>query len=150
MGRGGAFKSKNKAKIGGEGLKLKLLFLQGAPNFSFMSCACNCKNNSTCIVKQEIYSRFLMYLEIVKSIKKCHHILMLPVFLVLAKELCHKISITLVSITRPNSTKNITCSNIYTVSNHRQPKHSMFGLGLQRSFHGSEYTRIISVLSDAK
>ena len=45
--------SKNNAKIGG--LKLKLLLLQGGPNFHFMSCTfvLNCKNNSTCIVKQE-------------------------------------------------------------------------------------------------
>ena len=28
-------------------------------------------------------------------------------------DLCYKISIILVPITRPNSTKNITCSNIY-------------------------------------
>ena len=28
-------------------------------------------------------------------------------------DLCHKISIILVSITRPNSTENITCSNTY-------------------------------------
>ena len=28
-------------------------------------------------------------------------------------DLCHKISIILVSITRPNSTENITCSNPY-------------------------------------
>ena len=139
--------------MGGEGLILKLLFFTGeggGGNFPFMTCACNCKNNSTCIVKQEIYSRCSMYLEIVKSVKKCHHILILPVFLVLAKELCDKNSIILVSITRLNSTKNITCSNIYTVSNHRQPKRTMFGFGLQRSFHESKYTRIISVLSDAK
>ena len=54
---GGGVLSKNNAKIGG--LKFKLLLLHGAPNFHFMSCAfaLNCKNNSTCIVKQEMYSQ---------------------------------------------------------------------------------------------
>ena len=56
---------------GGRGVKIKItLFHGGGGNFPFMSCACNCKNNSTCIVKQEIYSRCSMYLEIVKSVKK--------------------------------------------------------------------------------
>ena len=59
---GGGVLSKNNAKIGG--LKFKLLLLQGGPNFHFMSCAfaLNCKNNSTCIVKQEMYSQCSMFL----------------------------------------------------------------------------------------
>ena len=61
LGAGGVL-SKNNAKIGG--LKFKLLLLQGGPNFHFMSCAfaLNCKNNSTCIVKQEMYSQCSMFL----------------------------------------------------------------------------------------
>ena len=46
--------------------------------------------------------------------KKCHQMSdKLPDFLADCKriDLCHKISIILVSITRPNSTENITCSN---------------------------------------
>ena len=40
----------------------------------------------------------------------------------------------------------------YVRLGHRQPKRNMCGFGLQRSFGRiwSEYTRIISVLSDAK
>ena len=97
--------SKNNATIGG--LKLKLLLLQGGPNFHFMSCTIvlNCKNNSTCIVKQE---NDLRKCEV--YVKKCHHILdVLPEVAFKRIDLCHEISIVLVSITRPNSSENITC-----------------------------------------
>ena len=97
--------SKNNAKIGG--LKLKLLLLQGGPNFHFMSCTfvLNCMNNSTCIVKREnVLRKCEVY------VKKCHHILdMLPEVPSKRIDLCHEMSIILVSITRPNSSKNITC-----------------------------------------
>ena len=83
--------SKNNAKIGG--LKLKLLLLQGGPNFHFMSCTfkfvLNCKNNSTCIVKQE---NDLRKCEV--YVKKCHHILdMLPEVPFNRIVLCHEMSI---------------------------------------------------------
>lgn len=42
--------------------------------------------------------------------KKCHHILvMLTDFPSKIIDLCHKISVILVYITRPNSTKYVTC-----------------------------------------
>ena len=93
---------------------MKLLLLQGGgANLHFISCTKNCKNNSTCIVKQEVYSQLCsMFLENVNFIyiKKCHHILnMVPDFPCKRIDLCHKISIILVFITRPNSTKNIIC-----------------------------------------
>ena len=97
--------SKNNSKIGG--LKLKLLLLQGGPNFHFMSCTfvLNCMNNSTCIVKREnVLRKCEVY------VKKSHHILdMLPEVPSKRIDLCHEMSIILVSITRPNSSKNITC-----------------------------------------
>ena len=62
--------SKNNAKIWG--LKLKLILSQEGHNFHFTSCAfaLNCKNNSTCIVKQGMYSQCSMFLENVKFILK--------------------------------------------------------------------------------
>ena len=63
-----------------------------------------------------LYFQCSMFLDNVKLFKnKCHHILdMLPDFFSPCKriDMCRKFSIILVSITRPNSTKNITCSNI--------------------------------------
>ena len=103
---------------GGLGLKLKILLLQGA-NFHFMSCAfaLNYLYNSTCIVKQEMYSQCSMFLENVKFIfkKVSSHFRHDTRFFTPCKriDLCHKISIILVSITRPNSTENITSSSIY-------------------------------------
>ena len=58
-----------------------------------------------------------MFLDNVKLFKnKCHHILdMLPDFFSPCKriDMCRKFSIILASITRPNSIKNIACSNIW-------------------------------------
>ena len=116
---GGAL-SKNNAKMGrGVGLKLKILLLQGGANFHFMSCAfaLNCLYNSTCIVEQEMYSQCSMFLENVKFIFKkiSSHFRHDTRFFTRCKriDLCHKISIILVSIIRPNSTENIPSSNIY-------------------------------------
>ena len=68
---------KNNTKIAG--LKLKLLSLQGGPNFHFMSCAfaLNCKNNFSCIVKQEIYCQLLNNLRKCEVyIKKIYHLIL--------------------------------------------------------------------------
>ena len=61
-------KNKNNAKMWG--LKLKLLLSRVGPNFHFMLCAfaLNCKNNSSCITKREMFSQCSMFLEHVKSI----------------------------------------------------------------------------------
>ena len=65
----------------------------------------NCKTGNVLLI-------MLNALRNVKFIykKKSHHILdMLPIFPCKRIDLWHKISIIQVSITRPNSTKNITC-----------------------------------------
>ena len=54
FGGGGAL-SKNNLKIEGAQNEITLI-TGGVANFHFMSCTLNCKNNSTCIVKQEMYS----------------------------------------------------------------------------------------------
>ena len=60
---GGGVLSKNNAMIGGAHIKTALI--TGGHNFHFLSCAFAliCKNNSTCIVKQEMYSQCSMFLE---------------------------------------------------------------------------------------
>ena len=63
-----------------------------------------------------MYFQCSMFIDNVKLFKnKCYHILvMLPGFFSPCKtiDMCHKFFIILVSITRPNSTKIMTCSNI--------------------------------------
>ena len=64
---GGAL-SKNNLKIEGAQNEITLI-TGGVANFHFMSCTFNCKNNSTCIVKQEMYSSICsMFLENVNFI----------------------------------------------------------------------------------
>ena len=74
------------------------------------------RDNSSCIVIQDLYFQCSMFIDNVKLFKnKCYHILvMLPGFFSPCKtiDMCHKFFIILVSITRPNSTKIMTCSNI--------------------------------------
>ena len=101
--------SKNNAKWGG-GAQIKITLITGGPNFHFMSStfAINCKNASTCFVKQEMYSQLCPISEVyIKKVSS--HFRHVPDFPSKIIDLCHKISVILVSITRPNSTKNITC-----------------------------------------
>ena len=60
---------KNNLTIEGAQNEITLITGGGGANFHFMSCTLNCKNNSTCIVKQEMYSEICsMFLENVNFI----------------------------------------------------------------------------------
>ena len=55
--RGEGALSKNNLKIEGAQNEITLITGGGGvANFHFKSCTLNCKNNSTCIVKREMYS----------------------------------------------------------------------------------------------